>query len=353
MKASAPSVAIAPFANCPALDGCHCVTSSLAKIYHHAGCPLSEDMLLGLGAGMGFIYWQMKMGRGTMVFVGGRGNVKGFFEDLGRRTGVRIVEKQTASARKGEEALLSFLKKEQPVYLGGDMGLLPWFDLPADYHFGGHAFVACGYDDNQTVLASDIDQKASGIKKGFYAPISLEQLRKARNSPFKPFPPKNLWLECDFSKFHAPTAEDIRESIAQTVDAHLNPPIKNFGVSGMRHTAAQLLKWPKLFKEKELRANLFNLYIFIEIGGTGGGCFRSMYARFLDEAAAVAKKAALKEAAELFRESARRFTAIGLLFQDAFAAEGLKDKIETAAEGFRQIADVEEKAYSLLQGNVG
>ena len=54
-----------PFPNCPALDGCHCVPNSLAKIFHHAGHSLSEEMLLGLGAGIGFIYWQMKFGGET------------------------------------------------------------------------------------------------------------------------------------------------------------------------------------------------------------------------------------------------------------------------------------------------
>jgi hypothetical protein len=45
-----------PFENCPSLDGYHCQSSSLAKIFHHKGHPLSEDLILGLGAGMGFIY---------------------------------------------------------------------------------------------------------------------------------------------------------------------------------------------------------------------------------------------------------------------------------------------------------
>jgi hypothetical protein len=35
----------------PALDGYHCQTNSLAKIFHYRGDPLSEDMLLGLGGG--------------------------------------------------------------------------------------------------------------------------------------------------------------------------------------------------------------------------------------------------------------------------------------------------------------
>lgn len=339
--------AVRPFAQCPALDGCHCVTNSLAKIFHHAGHPVSEEMLLGLGAGIGFVYWQMNFGGEVSVFIGGRGNLKNFYQDLARRTGVGIAERQTASPKKAEEALLRSLEQEQPVMLGADMGFLPWFDFPAGYHFGGHTFVACGYD-GQTVLGSDLEARDAGIKKGFYAPITLEQLRKARSSPFKPFPPKNLWLEFDFRRFKGPQAKAIAEAIAQAADAHLNPPIKNFGVSGMRHTAAQLLKWPSLFNDFQLRVNLFNLYIFIEIGGTGGGAFRAMYARFLDEAAHIAKKPALAEAAAVFRDSARRFTSVGLLFKDATKAAGLEDKIQTASAEFRLIADLEENAWRQL-----
>ena len=167
MKDLNASPALEPFPNCPALDGCHCVTNSLAKIYHHAGHPLSEEMLLGLGAGMGFIYWQMKMGAGTFVFVGGRANMKSFYHDLSARTGVAIREISTSSAKRAETELISELKQKRPVMLGGDMGFLPWFHLPADYHFGGHAFVICGYDGKRRVLASDMDPQMGGVKKGF------------------------------------------------------------------------------------------------------------------------------------------------------------------------------------------
>ncbi len=46
-------------------------------------------------------------------------------------------------------------------------------------------------------------------------------------------------------------------------------------------------KWPKVFSEKELRENLYNLYTYIEIGGTGGGAFRYMYSKFLKESAEI------------------------------------------------------------------
>ena len=39
--------ALKPFPGFSALDGCHCVTSSLARIFCHSGHPLSEEMLLG------------------------------------------------------------------------------------------------------------------------------------------------------------------------------------------------------------------------------------------------------------------------------------------------------------------
>jgi hypothetical protein len=339
---------IQPFDNCPSLDGYHCQTNSLTKIFHHYYHPLSEDMILGLGAGMGFIYWQMKMGATDYVFIGGRGNTKEFFNDLGKRTGVKIETISTSSAKKAEAALLKKLTKKEPIMVYGDMGFLPWFELPKDYHFGGHTFVVCGYDGKKTVLASDIDQKACGLKKGFYYPVSLEQLSKARNSTYKPFPPKNTYLEFDFKNYHDPNKRDIYSSIKQTIESQLNPPIKNIGVKGIRHTAKELLKWPNIFKDKELRMNLFTLYIFIEIGGTGGGCFRYMYSRFLQESSKITGNKDLITAAQGITESGDIFSEIGLLFKDAENNTEIKKNIKAASDKFNTIADIEEKAFSTL-----
>jgi hypothetical protein len=42
------------------LAGKHCETSALKRVLDYHGLPLSEEMLLGLGGGIGFIYWYMK-----------------------------------------------------------------------------------------------------------------------------------------------------------------------------------------------------------------------------------------------------------------------------------------------------
>lgn len=344
---------IKPFNNCPALDGYHCQTNALAKIYHFYGHPLSEEMLFGLGAGLGFIYWKMKFGNKTSVFIGGRGNTKTFFEDIGRRTGVKIVMKSTSSEKKAEKVLLEKLSKKEPVMIFVDMGFLPWFNFPEEYHFGGHTIVICGYD-GETVLASDIEQKGERLndgrilKRGFYYPITLEQLRKARNSHYKPYPPKNKWLDFDFSDFHPPTIGDIYSSIKQTADAMLNPPIKNIGIKGIRHTAKEIKKWPKVFSEKELRENLYNLYTYIEIGGTGGGSFRYMYSRFLKESAEITDNEELERGSDRFYKSGKLFSEIGMLFENVEKANDLEVKISKAGERFEKIAEIEEDTLKCL-----
>jgi hypothetical protein len=301
---------------------------------------------------MGFIYWSMKIESSNYIFIGGRGNNKEFFNDIGERTGVKIKVVSTSSAKKGETSLIEKLKTKEPVMIFGDMGFLPWFELPKDYHFGGHTFVICGYDGKETALASDIDQKATGVKKGFYYPITLEQLSIARSSNYKPFPPKNTYLEFDFKNFHTPETQDIVTAIEQTIQSQLNPPIKNLGVKGLRHTAREIIKWQKIFNDNELRMNLFNLYIFIEIGGTGGGCFRYLYSRFLNEAMETTGNKTLGGASKMFYESGKRFSEIGMMFKDAVTMDNISEKVEVASRLFNAIADIEEKAYIYLKENI-
>jgi len=41
--------------------GRHCQTAALKNILTYHGLQLSEEILLGLGGGVGFIYWHMKL----------------------------------------------------------------------------------------------------------------------------------------------------------------------------------------------------------------------------------------------------------------------------------------------------
>ena len=168
----------------------HCITGSMRHIYEFHHYPISEEMLLGLGSGVGFLYWHQK---GTDPFYGGRANVErpgveGLEKTVGRRTGVRVESQRTSSARKAERALLELLDAEEPVMIMLNMGFLPYLDLPEGYHFGAHAVVVAGYDpQTQDVLIADRD--------GELHAVSWQDLGRARGSRFKPFPPQHCWYE--------------------------------------------------------------------------------------------------------------------------------------------------------------
>lgn len=125
------------------------------------------------------------------------------------------------------------------------------------------------------------------------------------------------------------------------------------GVKGMRLAARELPGWPRYFNERELRLNLFQIYVFIEIGGTGGGSFRPMYSRFLREAAAVTGREGIASAADSFELSGKLFIEIALLFKEAEKIADLRERIGLAAEKYERIAELEERTFRELENMVG
>ena len=327
-----------------ALKTHHCVTGSMRHIYEFHGCPISEDLLLGLGAGVGFIYWHMK---GTAPFFGGRANVghpgeEGLEKTAGRRTGVRVRSYCTASARKAEKAVLDLLAAGEPVMVQLDMGFLPYFNFLKEYHFGGHVVVLVGYDpDTRQVLVADRD--------GELHLVSLEVLARARGSEFKPFPPRNTWHTFDFSHKRPPASNEVEQAIREVTIGMLRPPIANLGVKGIRTAAERALKWPKIMSEDELRNACFNVFIFIDAkGGSGGGIFRYMYGRFLKEAATITGNDELAKMGEMIHTIGDHWQQAAQLFEKAYTAPTPPTLLSEASQLILRIADREQAAWEQL-----
>ena len=323
----------------------HCVTGSMRRIYEHNGFGISEDLLLGLGSGVGFVYWHMK---GQPPLLGGRANVgrpgeEGLERTAGRRTGVRIDVHQTGSASKAERELLTALACG-PVMLKVDMGFLPYFKLPEGYHFGGHVVVAMSADEARGQVAiADRNQRLHTI--------SLDDLAKARGSKFKPFPPCNTWYGFEFSGRHAPTADEIRAAIRECVAGMLEPPISNLGVAGIRKAGARVGQWCATMKPDELAFACFNAFVFIDAtGGTGGGLFRYMYGRFLAEAAKITGEPGLRSVARGMREVGDAWQQIATSFKKASAAKAPEPHLARCAAGLSQVAEQEQVLWTQLAG---
>ncbi|MBU7046057.1 MAG: DUF4872 domain-containing protein, partial [Theionarchaea archaeon] len=103
--------------------------------------------------------------------------------------------------------------------------------------------------------------------------------------------------------------EGIKEAIKECCYALMNPPISNFGLEGIKKWAKIVPAWPKQFTGINLYGCLLNVFIYIEIGGTGGSSFRPMYARFLREASPQGYPE-LDEVAYIFEDSGKIWSEI-------------------------------------------
>jgi len=334
-------MSLKPFAGFVSLRTHHCVSGSMRHIYVHNGHDLSEELLLGLGEGVGFMYWHAK---GQPPFLGGRASPKPSMEEVaGQRTGVKIQIHRTDSARKARQVLLEMLAASQPVMLQVDMGFLPYFDFGGkEYHFGGHVVVACGYDPaSELVLIAERDN---------LYPVPLADLEKARGSTFKPFPPGNAWCTLDFSSFHIPTAVETRRAITSQANQMLNPPIRNMGVKGIRTAAERIPRWPDQMNAEEIRWALFNTHIFISpVGGSGGGIFRYMFSRFLQEAAAITGERSLTESAAEFRRIGDAWESFANWAKAVSETPNPAAHLLEAADPLLAIAEWEQIAWDALQ----
>lgn len=325
------------------LETKHCVTGSILHVFHHHQCSISEEMLLGLGDGVGFIYWQPK---GEIPFMGGRANTarkdpQDCLEVLAaERCGVRAVRNLTASSKKAEKALLEHLNADEPLALQVDMGLLPYFPFFEQIHFGYHLVTAAGYDPHSgEVTLADRDAQPY--------PVQLAQLNAARGSTFKPFPPQNAWMDYDFSGFHQPTNEALTQAMRKCATDMLYPPIRNIGIQGIRTACQRILAWPEQMDDKTVAESALNVALYIRAdAGTGGGLFRWMYADFLRECAQRLDKSDLNAAADDMDSSGHLWERIADEIGQVHGAADLRGHSTQITALYAEVAAAEQSAWS-------
>ena len=286
--------------------GKHCETSALKRVLEYHGLSLSEEMLFGLGGGVGFIYLYTKMM--PSPFIGGR-YAKGteFPTTICRRIGADMTVVETSSSKKGYEELKAILRAGEPAIVYGDIVYLLYFAVPEVAHFGGHAFVVFGLDEEQDAVYI-YDRGRNSVT------VSIADLAKARGSKFPPFPPQHRLLKIEYPPQIGDLGNGIKEAIRECCQNMLKPPIKNLGLAGIQKWSNLVMKWPEQFKGINLFSTLMNGFMYIEISGTGGSAFRSMYAQFLEEASPIVNEPALNEVAEMIGQSAKAWSKIASSF---------------------------------------
>ena len=317
-------------------QGVHCDSSALRDVFEHQGFKFSEPMIFGLGSGLGFVYWKSK--QMPFPFIGGR--VRSLAENLCSNLDVKMKVNKTASKRRAYETLKELIGRDVPVMIHVDMPYLKYLGLPEEAHFGAHSVVVAGIDEEQGVVyIADTSFKELQT-------ATLEEHEKARSSKAKPFPPQNKWFTFKFPSEPPPIDSAIKRAVELTLNNMLNPPIKNLGIKGIRYLAGEIPRWPREYPAKQYAFGCEMTYLYLEEDGTGGGCFRYLYSRFLEEAGNVLENKHLVALSKEYYKMGEKWTKVAHLIKRMPQTRAANSK--KAKNLLLEIADDEERILCTL-----
>ncbi|HKH40300.1 MAG TPA: BtrH N-terminal domain-containing protein [Solirubrobacterales bacterium] len=267
------------------VPGNHCGSTALRNLLGFHGVEISEEMAFGLGAGACFYYVVLDEHSPTRFTNGRAARLEENFLEL---TGAPLRLRTDADPDASWELAKEAVDAGRPVLILTDLYYLDHYGRSA--HFPGHAVVLAGYDEE---LAWVSDTAFEDLQT-----TSLEGLREARHAQQPIFPleghaidvPAGTEIDRDDLLAHAPKA------IERAAGQMLEPPLGEYeGLPALRRFAAEVGDWPETANDWRWCARF--LYQVIERRGTGGGNFRKMYSRFLEEAG-YAESAIAAEGAE-------------------------------------------------------
>jgi Butirosin biosynthesis protein H, N-terminal/Domain of unknown function (DUF4872) len=309
--------------------GHHCGSTALRNLLAFHGVEISEEMAFGLGAGAGFYYLALEDGSPSRWFNGRTARLEENFREL---TGAAL-ELRTFAETDGEaawEAARTEVDAGNPALLLTDIYYLDHYGNSA--HFPGHAVVLAGYDAEVAHLSDTAFEELQETR--------LENLARARHSGHPAYPLEGHMFTVDETIDREQLEAAAPRAIERAVSEMLEPPFGEFaGVPALERLAAEAGSWPEAVEDWQWCARF--AYQVIERRGTGGGCFRLMYSRFLAEAG--------REEAPLAAEAAARWTELAEAFKAASEHEEPRPELWRAVgEGAERVRDAERRLWTTL-----
>jgi Butirosin biosynthesis protein H, N-terminal/Domain of unknown function (DUF4872) len=312
------------------MPGNHCGSTALRNLLAFHGAEISEEMALGLGAGACFYYVAID-GQSPSRFTNGR--TSRLEEEFVALTGAPLLLETDDDPERSWAMASAVVDSGRPAILLTDLYHLDHYGRSA--HFPGHAVVLAGYDDEVAYLSDTAFEELQTTR--------LDNLALARHEGNPIFPLAGHML-------HVPDGGDLgglREAapraIARAAERMIDPPLGDFeGLPALRRFAAEVGEWPGTVEDWSWCAR-FN-YQVIERRGTGGGNFRLMYSRFLEEVGS--------PQAQLAAEAAAGWTALAEALRAASDADEPEAELWAAvAERAAGVLEAEERLWPELSAS--
>ncbi len=309
--------------------GHHCGSTALRNLLAHHGVEISEELAFGLGAGAGFYYLALDDTSPSRWFNGRTARLEESFREL---TGAALDLRTFAEEEGGAawEAARSEVDGGNPALLLTDIYHLDHYGSSA--HFPGHAVVLAGYDEEVAQLSDTAFEQLQTTR--------LENLARARHSGHPAYPLEGHMFTVGEEIDRAQLEGASPRAIAHAASEMLEPPFGPFaGIPALERLAEEAGAWPEAVDDWQWCARF--AYQVIERRGTGGGCFRLMYSRFLAEVG--------RDEAPLAAEAAARWTELAEAFKVASESEEPQPAAWNAVgAGAARVLEAERRLWTAL-----
>jgi hypothetical protein len=307
--------------------GNHCGSTALRNLLAFSGTEMSEEMALGLGAGVCFYYVPLD-GQSPSRFTNGRvGRLEEQFVEL---TGAPIVLETFDGPEASWESARATVDSGRPALLITDLYYLDHYGKSA--HFPGHAVVLVGYDEELAYLS---DTGFADLQT-----TRLESLARARHGQHPVFPLSGQMFTVRDGTSPGDVRAAANAAIARGASQMIDPPMGEYeGLPALRRFADEVGHWPEQVDDWQWSARF--CYQVIERRGTGGGNFRLMYSRFLAECD--------RDEAKLAAEAAAGWTELAATLLAASELDEPEPGLwGCAGRQARAVLDIEERLWAAL-----
>jgi hypothetical protein len=280
------------------------VLAHLGIVAPHSRQPYNEELLFGIGGGIGFAYFLFEQRGAHPIHLGTRLHTKEterpeFFQGISSRLSLSLRVQNSSSSTAAAANLKRSLQQRLTPILSVDPSRLPYLGLQAPV-YTYYCVVAFGIDD-----ATDQVQLADRCPQAVAA--KPEDLRAARETSWSP---KYRAVLIERSGGEPDVAEAVRQGIRLgCAQMHGGLGITNFGLRGLEKWAAVLTStkekksWPKIFAPGPLLYEaLYSIFAQIRGRSATGNANRAYYADFLDQAADILSNPGLRGAAQSYRK---------------------------------------------------
>ncbi|CAL9394262.1 hypothetical protein SUDANB6_01325 [Streptomyces sp. enrichment culture] len=315
-------------------SGDHCESTALLNMLRNHEIELSEPLIFGLGRGLSFLYWHSQ--QMPTPFLAGRVKPDHLMRNAADALALELRTQETTSRAKAEATLLKALDEGDVVGLKLDRHHLDY--AHEDHHFAAH-YVACiGYEDDRFVV---VETRSLGVQS-----TSRESMARARAAK-GPMSSRNLSVRLDPHGYdESRLAKACQSSILASAQEFLNPPIANMGFKGIAKAGVLMRGWPDRLDRPAEAMRVVGTSM--EEGGTGGGLFRTLWARFLEEAHELTGIETYDEIAVEYRRISQRWTEVANLLRNA-DGDGARQALDEAAAIVDALAAEERTAMARLE----